>query len=308
MHKYVGAYHTSILDRKNHSTFLNDAFSNPILLMHRLNKKIISIVIVEIILTFSLINESYSFAKDESTRIYLSEHMNVALNISKEQNKLPIIYFSQNSIISHIINTTTNWIAIYGYPGVFAAALLENLFPPIPSELIFPAAGFAANTKNLGVISGILGMAAMGALGSTTGAIIIYYISMRIGKPAILKIGKYVGIGEKSVETAESWFEKHGSMAVFLGRMAPGIREIISIPAGIQKMNLSKFILFTFAGSLIWSVFLTSIGFYLGEAWNIFYEDYSFVFDVVAVLLIVGIIVGIIIRHYKNKNEKEKKV
>lgn len=211
------------------------------------------------------------------------------------------------SIISDIVNATTNWIARYGYVGVFSAALAENLFPPIPSELIFPLAGFTAHTKNLGLIEGVVGMSLMGAAGSTIGAIIIYYISRRFGRPAILRLGKHIGIGENELEKTEEWFEKYGRAAVFFGRMIPGVRELVSIPAGIEKMKFSVFVVFSFSGSLIWCSFLTWIGFYLGEVWNRFYDKYSFIFDILAILIVAGIILGIVFRHHKNRKKETRK-
>src|SRR5688572_248422 len=153
--------------------------------------------------------------------------------------------YSNYSIVTDVVNVTTTWIGEYGYAGVFTAALLENLFPPIPSELIFPLAGITAFTKDLGVLEGVIGMSLAGAAGSTAGALIIYYVSRRIGRDRVLKLGNRVGVGEKELEKAEEWFEKHGQAAVFFGRMAPGIRELISIPAGFEKMKLSSFIIFT---------------------------------------------------------------
>ena len=164
------------------------------------------------------------------------------------------------------MNSITSWIAAYGYPAVFAAAFLETIFPPIPSEVIFPLAGYTAYSKGLG-IGHAIGMAA-GALGSTVGGIIIYFISLKAGKPAVVRFGKRLRISESSIEKAESWFERHGEVAVFLGRMAPGVREIISIPAGIGRMNLPKFIIFTFLGSFVWSIALTLLGYYAGQAWE----------------------------------------
>jgi membrane protein DedA with SNARE-associated domain len=212
---------------------------------------------------------------------------------------------SNLSLIPNLVNVTTYWISEYGYIGVFTAALLENLFPPIPSELIFPLAGFAAFTNDLSFLEGVFGMSLAGAAGSTVGALIIYYISRKIGRVAILKLGNHIGIGEKELEKAEKWFDKHGSVAVFFGRMAPGIREIVSIPAGIEKMKLSMFITYTFAGSLIWCTFLTTIGFFVGEMWSDLYEEYAFIFDLVAIIIIGGIIGGISYRLYKNKKKNK---
>jgi len=246
-----------------------------------------------------IFSKATDFATFHLTSISLTTEQN---NNTTTTSSSSIEYHgNSSSIISQIINGIVIWIYIYGYIGIFFAALLENLFPPIPSELIFPLAGFTANIKGLGLIEGAIGMALAGAAGSTIGAIIIYFISYKIGMPIILKLGRYVGIREKEISKTKHWFDKHGSKAVFFGRLAPGIREIISIPAGIEKMNLTKFIIFTFAGSSIWSIFLTLVGFYLGEAWNKFYDKYSFIFDMLAIIIIIGIIVAIIIRHYKSK-------
>src|ERR671924_1434178 len=168
---------------------------------------------------------------------------------------LLIVALASMGFIDGILDSISSLIAQYGYPAVFAAAFLETIFPPIPSEIIFPLVGFVAQSKGLG-LGNAIGMGTIGALGSTVGAIMIYFIALKIGRPAILRIGKYVLINESKLQRAELWFEKHGAVAVFVGRLAPGIREIISIPAGLSKMNIIKFILFTFAGSLIWSVSL----------------------------------------------------
>jgi membrane protein DedA with SNARE-associated domain len=164
-------------------------------------------------------------------------------------------------------------------------------------------AGFTAYTKNLGIMEGAVGMSLTGAAGSTVGAIIIYCMSRRLGRMAVLKLGKYVGIGEKELEKTEKWFERHGRSAVFFGRMAPGIRELVSIPAGIDRMKFSVFVAFTFLGSLMWCSFLTFIGFYLGEAWNRFYVSYSFIFDILSIVIVGCIILGIIMRHYQAKRK-----
>ena len=204
-------------------------------------------------------------------------------------------------VFGNIIELITSWIAEYGYPSVFAAALLENLFPPIPSELVFPLIGLSAHTNELG-ITGAIGMAIIGAVGSTVGAIIIYYIALKIGLPTLTRIGKrYHLISESDIRKTETWFAKHGELAVFLGRMAPGIRELISIPAGIAEMNIVRFTFFTFIGSCVWSLLLTLIGFFIGDAWIRFYGDYSQAFDISGVILIVVIVAIITLRYYKGR-------
>jgi membrane protein DedA with SNARE-associated domain len=208
-----------------------------------------------------------------------------------------------HGIFGNMIEIISGWIANYGYPSVFAAALLENLFPPIPSELVFPLIGFSAQTNDLGM-AGAIGMAIVGAVGSTVGAIIIYFIALKIGLPTITRIGKrYHLLSESDLKKTETWFVRHGELAVFLGRMAPGIRELISIPAGIAEMNIVRFTFFTFIGSCIWSLFLTLVGFFIGDAWIRFYGNYSQVFDIVGITLILVIIAIVAIKYYKGKQK-----
>jgi membrane protein DedA with SNARE-associated domain len=190
--------------------------------------------------------------------------------------------------VSYILDAVTSWISTYGYLGAFLAALLETIFPPIPSELIFPLIGFTAQTKGLG-LENALGMA----------------VALKLGKTVFLRIGKYMRIGESELNKSEEWFENHGSIAVFAGRMAPAIREIISIPAGISKMNLAKFILFTFAGSFIWCVSLTLVGYYIGDAWNKFVEG-SAVFHIISIAIIL-VILAVVGYHYYNKRHINSK-
>jgi membrane protein DedA with SNARE-associated domain len=141
-------------------------------------------------------------------------------------------------------------------------------------------------------------MAAVGALGSTAGGIIIYFISLKAGKPAVVRFGKRLRISESAIEKAESWFERHGEAAVFLGRMAPGVREIISIPAGIGRMNLPRFIIFTFLGSFVWSIALTLLGYYAGQAWEQYSNQLSSVFSLAAIVLVIGFLSMFGIRYY----------
>src|SRR3954466_6758684 len=176
-----------------------------------------------------------------------------------------LVAMVSSGILSGILDAITGLIVEYGYPAVFAAAFLEVIFPPIPSEVIFPLVGFTVQNRGLGLES-VLGMATMGALGSTAGAVLIYFVSAKVGRMAIMRFGKRVRISEQEIEKAEKWFERYGSIAVLTARMIPGVREIISIPAGIGQMNLVKFMVYTFAGSLLWCIILTLAGFYLGEA------------------------------------------
>jgi len=199
-----------------------------------------------------------------------------------------------------IINIITSLVSTYGYLGIFIAAFAETIFPPIPSELIFPLAGFVGFKSNFTFFETFL-MASSGAVGATIGAIVIYLVSFKIGRIAIVKLGKYVFVNEKKIESAERWFEKYGVYAVFLGRMAPGVRELISVPAGIARMPFAKFVTFTFFGSLIWSVILVFLGYFLGDSWESLSETLSDYFTVISVLVLLSIAIVIFYYVYYGK-------
>jgi membrane protein DedA with SNARE-associated domain len=216
-----------------------------------------------------------------------------------------LVAMVSSGILSGILDAVTGLIAEYGYPAVFAAAFLEVIFPPIPSEVIFPLVGFTVQSRGLG-IENIIGMATVGALGSTAGAVVIYFVSAKVGRATIARFGKRVRISEQEIEKAERWFEKYGSIAVFTARMIPGIREIISIPAGIGQMNIAKFLGYTFVGSLLWCIILTFVGYYLGEAWSKFSEQASSAYSVVSLIVIVALVAGIVLWYSKRKRASAK--
>jgi len=217
---------------------------------------------------------------------------------------ITLLAITFSTLINDTVNSVTNLILHLGYLGIFAAALIETLFPIIPSELIFPLAGYVVQSQNLGIGQAIL-FGFIGSLGSTIGAIIIYFISLKVGRRVILKIGKYVFINEKKLHKAELWFQKYGRIAVLLGRLAPGIRELISVPAGLARMNLIPFILFTFIGSFLWSLSLTMIGFYLGDAWDEFSQQSSEAFHILSIVILVSI-ASILIYKVMKVNKKKR--
>lgn len=205
-----------------------------------------------------------------------------------------------------IINIITSLVSTYGYLGIFIAAFAETIFPPIPSELIFPLAGFVGFKSNFTYFETFL-MASSGAVGATLGAIVIYLVSFKIGRIAIVKLGKYVFVSEKKIESAERWFQKYGVYAVFLGRMAPGVRELISVPAGIARMPFAKFVTFTFFGSLIWSVILVFSGYFLGNSWESLSETLSDYFTLISVIVLLSIVVVIFYYVYYGKRRNRIK-
>ncbi|MDH5432029.1 MAG: DedA family protein [Nitrosopumilus sp.] len=151
------------------------------------------------------------------------------------------------------------------YEGIFLAALLETIIPPIPTLAIFPTAGFLASQQDVTLL-GIIPMIILGALGATIGTSAIYLIALKLGRIVLLRYLRFVKVNDKKLERVEIWFEKYGDKAVFLGRMVPVMREMISIPAGLLKMRIPKFVLYTFGGSCIWSSATILAGYYFGTA------------------------------------------
>ncbi len=154
----------------------------------------------------------------------------------------------------------------YLYAGVFLAALLETIVPPIPTLAVFPTAGFVASQKGFSIIE-VIPMIILGALGATVGTTVIYLIALKLGRNVMLRYLGFLKISEKKLDMVEKWFKKYGDRAVFLGRIIPVIREMISIPAGLLGMKIPKFILYTFGGSFVWSAGTILAGYYFGTAW-----------------------------------------
>ena len=187
------------------------------------------------------------------------------------------------------------WVLIimakFGYIGIIFAMFAENVFPPIPSELIMPAAGFAVARGDLNLILVILA----GTLGSVLGALPLYYLGRLLNEDRLMlfteKYGKYVFVKPSDIRSSSVWFDKHGNKAVFFGRMVPGIRSFISIPAGMSKMPILPFLAFTALGSSIWTSLLTVAGYYFGENYEVIetmLAPYSKGFLLLAVVIIIA--------------------
>ena len=159
----------------------------------------------------------------------------------------------------------TEFLGDHLYEGIFLAALLETIIPPIPTLAIFPTAGFLASQQGITLL-GLIPMIILGAIGATIGTSAIYLIALKLGRVVLLRYLKYVKVNEKKLGRVEVWFEKYGDKAVFLGRMVPVMREMISVPAGLLKMKIPKFVTYTFAGSCVWSAGTILSGYYFGEA------------------------------------------
>lgn len=202
----------------------------------------------------------------------------------------------------------TGIMADFGYIGIFLLIMVENLFPPIPSEIILTFGGFMTTVSSLNVVMVII----VATLGSVVGAILLYKVASYFGKERltkiVLKYGRILRLKESDIERAESFFLKYGSWAVFLCRMIPLIRSLISIPAGMTKMKMSRFLVLTTAGSLLWNTVLIGLGALLGESWNeivVFMDSFStIIYSIIAGLLIVGLAFFIRARFKKTLDEE----
>ncbi|PZV11598.1 MAG: alkaline phosphatase [Pseudanabaena sp.] len=185
----------------------------------------------------------------------------------------------------------TNTMNSLGYLGIGLLMFLENLFPPIPSELIMPLAGYTATFPNTQIQ--VVPAIAAGVIGTILGAIPWYYAGALLGQQRLellaSRYGKWIGVSEKDIDKSVNWFQKHGSTAVLLGRMVPGIRTLISIPAGISKMPLIPFFLYSTVGTIAWVALLTYAGYFLGKNYKLV-EDYI---DVITKVVVFGVLIAI---------------
>lgn len=174
-------------------------------------------------------------------------------------------------------------VSAFGYLGVFLLMLLENIFPPIPSELIMPLAGFVAARGDLNFIGVIL----VGTAGSVVGALPWYYAGAKLGQERMKRLAKRWGhwltLSPEDVDKASNWFDRHGKGAVFFGRLIPAVRTLISVPAGIAGMSMTKFLIYSTLGSLIWTALLALAGFVLESQ----YEKVSQYLDPVSTGVVV---------------------
>ncbi len=195
----------------------------------------------------------------------------------------------------------------FGYFGVFFLILIENVFPPIPSEVILLFSGFFSSYTSLSVFYMILAS----TLGSFLGAIILYYIGKIFNKERLKKIvngrlGKILFLKENDIDKSDEWFDNKGNKSVFFCRFVPIVRSLISIPAGMSEMPMGKFIIYTICGSMIWNTVLICLGYRLGSNWEYvltILDKYQMV-----VIVILVIIFGYVIIKFYRKKRKSKKI
>jgi len=188
-----------------------------------------------------------------------------------------------------------------GYPGVAFLMFLENVFPPIPSELIMPLAGFSAARGDLSFIGVVLA----GALGSLVGQLPLYYLGRWVGEDKLIawadRYGRWLTVSGADVKKADDWFDRHGHKAVFLARLVPGLRSLISIPAGLSEMHLPTFMLYSALGTGLWALLLAALGGLLGENYQLVDTYLGPVALVVLGALLIFAVVWIVRRRSSSK-------
>ena len=192
----------------------------------------------------------------------------------------------------------------FGYFGIFFLIFIENIFPPIPSEVVLLFGGFMTTYSKLN----LFGMVIFSTLGSTVGAIVLYYIGKILNKERLKKIvsgkiGKILRLKASDIEKADKWFDTKGNKTVFFCRFIPVVRSLISIPAGMSEMIMSKFLIYTITGSLIWNTVLLFVGSKVGENWKKIEQMMSQYSHIILIILIIAFI-GFVIYHFSKKKKK----
>ena len=162
-----------------------------------------------------------------------------------------------DGVVNFIVTTVGN----LGYIGIFIMMFLESSFFPFPSEVVMIPAGYLASKGEMNLYLAIF----FGIIGSLAGAILNYFLAIKFGRAFLLKYGKYILFKEESLNKIERFFQKHGHISTFSGRLIPAVRQYISLPAGLAKMNLLAFSIYTALGAAIWVIILALLGFYIGE-------------------------------------------
>ncbi len=197
-------------------------------------------------------------------------------------------------------NLILDWISNYGYGGIVLLMALESACMPVPSEIVMPFAGFLVAQGGSGM--SLVGITIAGSVGCTLGSIAAYVFGFYAGRPLILLYGKYIFIREKHLISAEEWFEKWGDKATFIARLLPVIRTVISLPAGIAKMNFKKFVFYSFAGSVPWTFMLAYVGYVLGSRW----ESIKGIFRELDIIVVVAVIAVVVYYAYRIKRNSSK--
>lgn len=199
-------------------------------------------------------------------------------------------------MIHEIAQAIVSYIGDMGYWGIFVLMFLESTFFPFPSEIVMIPAGYLAFKGEMNLYIVILA----GIVGSIAGALFNYYIAMHFGRKFILRYGRYFFIKEETLDKLEAFFIKHGELSTFNGRLIPGIRQLISLPAGLARMNMAKFAFYSGFGAGIWVIVLVALGYLLGSN-EALISEYLHTATVIALFCVVLITIFYIVRHKRRQ-------
>lgn len=197
-------------------------------------------------------------------------------------------------MIHDFINLIVNYISQIGYVGIFIGMFLESTIIPIPSEIIMIPAGIASSKGNLNIYLATI----FGTFGNIAGAVFSYYLALTLGRKIILKIGKFFFIRNETILKIENFFKKYGTISIFIGRLLPGFRHFISLPAGLAKMDFKLFLFYTSIGSAIWTTILAFVGYFIGENQDLI-NDY--LQEILIIIITLCIILSAIFIHFKRR-------
>ena len=219
-------------------------------------------------------------------------------------------------MLGDLANWVQDVINQFGYLGVALLVVIENVFPPIPSEIVLPFAGFVAQQGATAVNTAadaaqsdttVVGMMIAATIGSVVGALILYFVSAAIGperlRGFVERFGKWFGVKSSDLVRAEEWFDRRSSAAVLVGRCVPLIRSIVSIPAGFRRMKLTSFVVLTAIGSAVWNIALIGAGAVLGDQWERVGE-YVGVFQWLVIAAVLLLLVRFVVSRLKNRRRQ----
>ena len=219
-------------------------------------------------------------------------------------------------MLGDLANWVQDVINQFGYLGVALLVVIENVFPPIPSEIVLPFAGFVAQqgASAVNATAGaaqsdttVVGMMIAATVGSVVGALILYFVSAAIGperlRGFVERFGKWFGVKSSDLVRAEEWFDRRSSAAVLVGRCVPLIRSIVSIPAGFRRMKLTSFVVLTAIGSAVWNIALIGAGSVLGDQWERVGE-YVGVFQWLVIAAVLLLLVRFVVSRLKNRRQQ----
>lgn len=201
-------------------------------------------------------------------------------------------------MLHDIAITIVEWVNQWGYWGIFIMMFLESTFFPFPSEVAMIPAGYLAAKGDMNLLMAI----AVGTFGSLSGALFNYYLAKKYGRRGVLRFGKYFFFTEEKLQKMETFFVSHGSFSTFVSRLIPGVRQLVSLPAGLSKMPLGKFALHTALGAGIWVIVLVLLGYFLGEN-EALIEQY--LHEIVMVTLVLIAVASVVYTWYHKKHQSQ---